>query len=176
VSEGRAEALPFDDGSFDCVLAQLVLHFVAQPGQAASEFHRVLRPGGVAAACVWDFAEGMEMLRLFWDSALALDPDAPDEARTLHFGREGEMVQLFTEAGFRDVTETTLVVESAYSGFEDLWVGFLAGVGPAGSYCVSLDRARQSALRDDLFRRLGAPEGGFTLRAKARCALGVAGT
>lgn len=174
VREGRAEAMPFADDSFDRSLAQLVLHFVAEPAQAASEFHRVLRPGGVAAACVWDFTEGMEMLRLFWDSALTLDPEAPDEARTLRFGREGEIVELFTDAGFEDVTETTLEVESAYSGFDDLWTGFLAGVGPAGSYCTSLEEAQRTALREDLFHRLGAPEGGFTLRAKARCARGVA--
>ncbi len=172
VREGRAEAMPFDDDSFDYAMAQLVLHFVADPPQVAAEFRRVLRPGGVAAACVWDFADGMEMLRHFWDAALVVDPQAPDEAQTLRFGRQGEIAELLTDAGFRDVTETTLDVESAYSGFDELWSGFLAGIGPAGSYCVGLDESRRSAVREGFFVRLGSPAGAFALRAKARCARG----
>ena len=170
VRAGRAEAIPFDDAAFDCVLAQLVLHFVTDPIVAAQEFRRVLRPGGVAAACVWDFAEGMRMLRLFWDAALAVDPHAPDEARTMRFGRAGEIAELFAQAGFGEITETTLDVTSAHVGFDELWAGFLAGIGPAGSYCVGLAEQRRLALRDELFRRLGSPDGPFSLTATARCA------
>ena len=78
---GQAEALPFDDGRFDVALAQLVLHFVSDPEQAGGEMRRVVRPGGIVAACVWDFAERMEMLRLFWDAALTVDPNALDAHR-----------------------------------------------------------------------------------------------
>lgn len=172
VRAGRAEAIPFDDAQFDFTLAQLVLHFVDDPAQAALEFLRVLRPGGVAAACVWDFAEGMEMLRLFWDSALQVDPEAPDEAQTLKFGRSGEIAALFSSAGFRDVAETTFDVQSTYSGFDELWSGFLAGIGPAGSFCMSLTEWQRAALREDLFLRVGSPSGAFALSAKARCAYG----
>jgi ubiquinone/menaquinone biosynthesis C-methylase UbiE len=172
VREGRAEDFPFDDSGFDCALAQLVLHFVTDPVRCAREFRRVLRPGGVAAACVWDFAEGMEMLRLFWDAALVVDPAAPDEARTLRFGRDGEIGDWLVAAGFRHVTETTLDVSSTYASFEELWDGFLAGIGPAGSYCVSLAEKQRAALREELFHRLGSPGGSFSLAAKARCASG----
>lgn len=168
VRQGRAEALLFDDATFDVVLTQLVLHFVADPSRAAAEFCRVLRPGGVVAACVWDFAEGMQMLRLFWDAALAVDPTAPDEARTLRFGREGEVAELLDEAGFGEIVETTLEVTSTYSGFDELWAGFLAGIGPAGSYCVGLSEEARAAVRGELFGRLGSPTGAFTLAATAR--------
>jgi SAM-dependent methyltransferase len=170
VRAGRAEALPFDADSFDSVLAQLVLHFVTDPGEAAAEFRRVARPGGVVAACVWDFHDGMEMLRTFWDAALALDPGAPDEARQLRFGREGEIAELFAAAGLDDVTETTLQVSSTYVDYDELWDGFLAGIGPAGSYCVSLPAAGQSRLHHQLFEALGSPSGSFSLNAVARSA------
>lgn len=172
VRQGRAEAVPFDDASFDFALAQLVLHFVTDPVQTAREFCRVLRPGGVAAACVWDFSEGMEMLRLFWDAALVVDPEAPDEAQTMRFGRQGEIAELFTSVGIRDVAEMTLDVRSTYAGFEELWDGFLAGIGPAGSFCVGLAEEQRAALREGLFHRLDSPSGAFTLTAKARCAYG----
>lgn len=171
---GQAEAVPFAAESFDRVLAQLVLHFVTDPVQCAREFRRVLRSGGVVAACVWDFAEGMQMLRQFWDAALQVDPAAPDEARTLRFGRAGEIAELLVGAGLEDVTETTLEVHSTYANFEELWSGFLAGVGPAGSYCLSLREDRRTALHDELFRRLASPTGALTFAAMARCATGRA--
>ncbi|CAN5666320.1 class I SAM-dependent methyltransferase [soil metagenome] len=174
VRAGRAEAIPFDDGTFDRALAQLVLHFVSDPAQAAREFRRVLRPGGTVSACVWDFAEKMEMLRHFWDAALTVDPQAPDEARTLRFGREGEITQLLDAAGFEDLTETTLSVTSSYTDFDELWSGLLAGIGPAGSYCVSLPEDTRADLRAVMFDRLGSPSGSFSLGAVARCASGRA--
>ena len=167
---GRAEAIPFDDDTFDCALAQLVLQFVTDPEHAAGEFRRVVRPGGIVAACGWDFVEGMQMLRHFWDAALTVRPDAPDEARTMRFGRQGEIAELLDTAGFDDVTETTLNVSSTYEGFDELWSGFLAGIGPAGSFCVSLPDEQRGAVRGELFNRLGSPGGPFSLAATARCA------
>ena len=172
VRVGRAESLPFDTGAFDYVVAQLVLHFVTDPAAAANEFVRVAKPGGVVGACVWEFHEGMEMLRYFWDTALTLDPDAPDEARTLRFGRAGEIAELLTTAGLTDVTETTLRVASTYSDFDELWAGFLAGIGPAGAYCVALPADARRRLRDRLYHQLGEPSGVFTLDAVARAAHG----
>lgn len=172
VEAGRAEQIPFDSGRFDHAMAQLVLHFVSEPDRAAAEMMRVVRPGGTVSACVWDFAEEMEMLRCFWDAALEVDPEAPDEARTLRFGRLGEITELFESAGLADVDETTLHVHSAYEDFDELWQGFLAGVGPAGAFCVSLDEPGRARLRDALYRRLGSPSGSFSLAAVARCAVG----
>lgn len=172
---GRGEAVPFDDRSVDRVLAQLVLHFVSDPERVTREFARLLRPDGLAAACVWDFAQGMTMLRVFWDAALAVRPDAPDEARTLRFGRRGEIAALFDAAGFVEIEEAELAVESRYEDFDELWHGFLEGVGPAGAFCVSLDGHDRAAVRDELFTRLGEPTGPFTLGAVARAARGRLG-
>lgn len=172
VRGGRAEQLPFEDDGFDRVLSQLVLHFVSDGPQVAREFARVLRPGGVAAACVWDFAEGMEMLRRFWDAALAVDPDAPDEARTLRFGRQGEIADLLQGAGFVDVVDDELVVSSSYTGVDELWSGLLEGVGPSGTHLLSLDEEDRAAVRRELEAGLGHPSGPFELRAVARAARG----
>lgn len=172
VRPGRAEAIPFEDAAFDHALAQLVLHFVSDPAQAAREFRRVLRPGGVVSACMWDDAEGMQMLRHFWDAALTVSPQAPDETRTVRFGREGEMTHLFDAAGFEDLTETTLSVTSSYTDFDELWSGFLAGIGPVGSYCLSLPENTRADVRAEMFERLDSPSGSFSLAAVARSASG----
>lgn len=175
VRQGRAEEIPFPDGRFDRVLAQLVLHFVLDPAQAAAEVRRVLRPGGVAGACSWELsrdATGMEMLRRFWDAASTLHADAPDEADASPFGGEHAMAELWEAAGFDDVEETTLEVRCTYRNFDELWSGFMAGIGPAGAFCVGLAEADRVALRDEMFRGLGGPQGAFDLGATARCATG----
>jgi SAM-dependent methyltransferase len=172
VKPGRAESIPYPTDDVDHAMAQLVLHFVSDAEQAAREMARVVRPGGRVSACVWDFDEGMEMLRRFWDAALTIDPDAPDEARTLRFGRPGEIVGLFTAVGLVDIAESNLEVTSAYHSFDELWSGFLAGVGPAGSYCAGLSDGDRDRLRRQLFVSLGSPTATFTLAAVARCAVG----
>lgn len=169
---GRAERLPFETDSFDLALSQLVMHFVSEPAEAVGELQRVVRPGGTIAACVWDFDHEMEMLRAFWDAAAAVDADAPDEARTLKFGGPHEIADLFVAEGLSDVHECMLEVTATYSGFDELWSGFLAGIGPAGSYCVSLSDGAREAVRGELFDRIGAPAGPFELRAVARSASG----
>lgn len=169
---GRAEAVPFSESCVDVGLSQLVLHFMSDPSGAVAELRRVVRPGGTIAACVWDFEKEMEMLRHFWDAALSVDAAAPDEARFLKFGREGDISELFTRSGLEDVVESTLLVEVGYEDFDELWAGFMAGIGPAGSYCLALGDEQREALRLDLFRRCDSPAGRFSLNALARCAKG----
>ena len=172
VQLGRAEELPYPGERFDAALAQLVLHFVSDPEATAGEMRRVARPGGVVAACVWDFDDGMTMLRLFWEAARAVDPSAPTEGETRRFGRDGEIGELFAGAGLRDVAGGVLAVEADYADFDDFWAPFLAGAGPAGSYCAALDSERQALVREELRSRLGLPEGPFSLPGRAWYAAG----
>lgn len=167
-----AEDLPWPDHAFDVVLAQLVLNFVPDRGAAAAEMMRVLRPGGTVATAVWDYAEGMELLRHFWDSARAIRPDAPDEAHPAALGGKGELAGFRTGAGFVAVTEGTLRVEATYAGADEVWRGFLAGVGPAGAWCLSLPDDEREALRREFLGRLPG-SGPVTLAAVARCGTGV---
>jgi hypothetical protein len=103
---------------------------------------------------------------VFWDSAKAVDPDAPDEA-TRPFGRKGEIAELFRAAGLDDVTDGALDVEAEYSDFDDFWTPFLGAAGPAGAFVESLDGERRARLRDEMRERLGSPEGPFRLTARA---------
>jgi SAM-dependent methyltransferase len=170
-----AESLPFDDDAFDAVMAQLVVPFMDDAPQGAAEMARVARPGGVVAACVWDYADGMRLLRAFWDAVIAIDPAgaARDEGRLLRYGNAEELGSLWSGAGLADVATDALDVEAAYDDFDDLWTPFLAGIGPAGAYAASLDPDGQEALREQLRQELGNPVGPFTLTARA---WGVRGT
>ncbi len=167
VQVGAAELLPWPDDTFDAALAQLVVNFMSDPDAGVGEMRRVVRPGGTVAACTWDYSGGMTMLRIFWDAALALDPAAPDEARTMRLHAQGELQELWLRAGLDSVEVDALVVEPSYRDFDDYWEPFTRGVGPGGAYCSSLDPDRRGLLREECRRRLGDPAGAFTLSATA---------
>jgi ubiquinone/menaquinone biosynthesis C-methylase UbiE len=166
VRRAEAETLPWEDESHDAALAQLVVNFLANAQAGVSEMRRVVRPGGVVAACTWDYGGRMQMLRSFWHAAKSLDPNAPDEA-TMRYTNAEELDGLWREAGLNGVETGELVVEMSYPDFEDRWEPFTLGVGPAGSYTASLEPGRREALRAELFARLGSPSGPFTLSALA---------
>jgi ubiquinone/menaquinone biosynthesis C-methylase UbiE len=170
VRVARAEELPFGDGYFDAALAQLVVPWMNHPRRGVAEMRRVVRPGGVVAACTWDFADGMRMLRAFWDAAVAVDPPGAVRAGALSRTRlcePDELRELWAQVGLREIDAGELVVGADYFDFDDLWWPFSAGVGGSGSYCASLNGARQAALREELERRLGSPAGPFRLTARA---------
>ena len=164
VRQARAEDLPFDSAGFDVVLAQLVVHFMAVPVVGLREMARVARPGGVVAACVWDFGGDRSPLTTFWRAARELDVGAPGEAH-LAGAREGQLQALFAEAGLPDADGTALAVEVAHPSFEDWWEPFTLGVGPAGAYLAALDGAARQALERRCRQLL--PRGAFATRAWA---------
>jgi SAM-dependent methyltransferase len=170
VRVARAEELPFEDGEFDAALAQLVVPWMSDPRRGVAEMRRVVRTGGVVAACTWDFANGMPMLRAFWDAAVAVDRPRAVQAGALDRTRlcqPDELRQLWTHVGLLEIEAGELVVGADYLDFDDFWWPFTAGVGGSGSYCTSLDEASRRALREEVHRRLGAPEGPFRLTARA---------
>jgi SAM-dependent methyltransferase len=170
VERAGAEALPFPDDAFDAALAQLVVHFLADPVAGLREMARVTRAGGVLAACVWDYAGGTSPLSTFWDAARELDPEVDDESG-LPGARAGHLAALFAAAGLRDVEENALEVSIEHPSFEDWWEPFTLGVGPAGAFAAGLDPGRQAELRELCRERI--PEPPFVLRASAWAARGL---
>ncbi len=156
VREGTAERLPFDDRSFDAVLAQLVVHFMADPVAGIAEMRRVTRPGGRVAACVWDHFGDRGPLAAFWDAARTIQPDVHDESH-MPGVREGHLVELFEAAGLREVAPATLRAAIEHPTFEAWWEPFTLAAGPAGAYVASLDPAARADLREECRRRLGPP-------------------
>ena len=73
VADGSA--LPFEDNTFDRAVSQLVLQFMPDPFPAVQEMCRVVEPGGLIAACVWDSYGGMSHIRMLYDTASALGFD-----------------------------------------------------------------------------------------------------
>lgn len=169
VRAGAAD-LPYPDRTFDAALAQLVVHFMTDPGAGLAEMARVVRPGGVVSACVWDFAGGRGPLGPFWEAARRLDPGATDESR-LPGTRAGSLTDLLAEAGLREVEETAIEAARDYASFDAWWQPFLEGVGPGGAYVAGLDPAARERL--EVRCRAELPDGAFVLTAHAWAARGI---
>jgi SAM-dependent methyltransferase len=152
---GDAQQMRFDNAAFDRTLSLLVVNFIPDARKALGEMKRVTKPGGTVAAAVWDYGDGMEMLRVFWDEAVALTPAAAaKDERNMPFCRRGELAALWREQGLQDVVEEGLTVETRFASFDDFWMPFLEGQGPAGAYVASLSAVDREALRLRLRRRL----------------------
>lgn len=173
---GDAQSLPLPDGRFDVVVSGLALNFVPDPARAVAEFARVTAPGGVAAAYVWDYAEGMVMMRYFWDAATALDPAASelDEGRRFPLCNPAPLEELWQQSGLRQVSVEAMQIPTVFADFDDFWGPFLGGQGPAPGYVASLAEDRRIALRDLLRSRLPAgADASISLTARAWAVRGV---
>ncbi len=173
---GEARRLPVEDGAFDAAVAGLVLNFVPDPAEAAAEMRRAVRAGGIVAVYVWDYAGEMQLMRYFWDAAVALDPDAQalDEGRRFPLCRPDRLRALFDGAGLERIQARMIDVPTVFKDFDDYWSPFLGGQGPAPSYCMALSEDRRSALRERLKATLPmAADGGIRLTARALAVQGV---
>jgi SAM-dependent methyltransferase len=173
VEVAAAEALPFDDGSFDATMSQLVVNFMSDAVAGVREMRRVTRPGGTVAAAVWDYAGGMTLLRRFWDAATALDPAAASlDEGCMPYCQPDELRRLWGDAGLHEVKTSAITVEAGYSGFDDLWLPLETGVAPSGAYAAALPLERRAGLREEFRRRLNVGDGSFRLAARAWCVVG----
>lgn len=173
---GDAEALIADSGTFDAAVSGLVLNFIPQPDRAVAEMTRVTRTGGMVAAYLWDYADRMQMIRYFFDAAVALNPSAVelDEGRRFPICQPDALSRLFESAGLHHVEVRPIEVSTVFRDFDDYWSPFLGGQGPAPSYLMSLSDERRAALRERI--RAGLPfalDGSIPLVARAWAVRGV---
>jgi hypothetical protein len=148
----------------------LVLNFIDDPETSLSAIARQMSLDSVVAAYVWDYAEGMELLRVFWDAASDLDPRAKDldEGKRFPICAPDPLLSLFRTAGFKNVEVAPLNVTTSFEGFSDYWDPLLGATGPAPSYVHSLRPHEQRELKERLRARLTSNgDGPFALGAKA---------
>ena len=171
VLHAAAEHIPVEDDAFDTSVAQLVVHFMQDPVRGLSEMRRATIPGGVVAASVWDHGGGEGPLSLYWEVVKELDPSATGEGK-LAGATQGDLSDLFAQAGLSDVEEEALVVEVEHASFEEWWEPYTLGVGPAGDYVAGLDPEARERLRERCRERLSDPP--FVIASRAWSARGRA--
>lgn len=166
---GDAQQLRLANASFDASLSLLVFNFIPDPVKAISEVRRVTKPGGRVSASVWDYGDGMKMLRAFWDGAVNLDSKAEKlDERHMPLCRAGELSDLWRQGGFENVYEQPHVITMKFESFGDYWDAFLLGQGPAGAYVKSLNRDQANALRREVKNRVSPSAENMPIPLSAR--------
>lgn len=169
-ARGAAQRLPVASGAFDAAVSGLMLNFVPDSGAAVAEMARAVRSGGTVALYVWDYADKMEMMRAFWDAAMAIDPAASehDEAARFPLCRPEPLTSLFHASGLTEVDVRAIDIPTRFAGFDDFWSPFLGGQGSAPGYAARLSDEQRTALRDRLRGTLPtAVDGSINLIARA---------
>jgi SAM-dependent methyltransferase len=185
ISEARAafavadaRMLPLPTASVEVAVSGLALNFIPEPDLAAAEMARAVRSEGTVALYVWDYAGEMQPIRHFWDAAVSLDARAIDydEGRRFPICQPSALEELLRAAGLQRVESRAIDVLARFRDFMDYWQPFLGGQGPAPGYVLSLDKDRQSQLRDRLREQLPtAPDGSIQLVARAWAVRGARG-
>jgi SAM-dependent methyltransferase len=175
---GDACRLPYAGSSFAAALAQLSLNFVPDAAQAVREMRRMVQPGGVVAAAVWDFRGGLVFQRLFWDTAAGLDPGAGAARDRLFSGPlalpDGLPV-LLRDAGLTAIQRASITIRMEYADFADYWEPLLGGQGPVGAYVEGLPPEQRRLIEERVRAAFlsGAPDGPRSLTATAWAVRGI---
>ncbi|MBK8899906.1 MAG: class I SAM-dependent methyltransferase [Anaerolineaceae bacterium] len=173
---GLAQSLELEANQFDAAVSGLVLNFVPQPEAAIAEMLRVTKPGGTVGIFLWDYAEGMEMLRYFWNAAVALDKNAEalDEGVRFPLCQRDELESLVDKCGLKQIVGIPIEVVTHFQGFVDYWAPFLGHVGPAPAYVMSLTPKQRQKLEDRVHAALPIREdGSISLVARAWAVKGI---
>ncbi|MGQ0720746.1 MAG: class I SAM-dependent methyltransferase [Candidatus Eiseniibacteriota bacterium] len=163
-------SLPPRPGGYGSVSSLLALNFFPDCEAAVQEMRSVAAPRATVSACVWDYADGMQFLRYFWDAVAEVDPTARelDEGNRFPLCRPDALTTLFRGGGLGDVRCDPIEIPTVFAGFDDYWRPLLGGTGPAPSYVASLDTDRRALLARTLegTLRRGA-DGTIALSARA---------
>jgi SAM-dependent methyltransferase len=173
---GDAQSLPVDSENYDAAVSGLVLNFVPAPETMISEMKRAVKKDGVIAIYVWDYAGQMQMMRHFWDAAVALDPAVADldESPRFPICNPDALRDLFQGLGLKQVEPRAIDVETHFKDFDDYWNPFLGGQGPAPTYTMSLSEEKRAQLRERIRAELPfASDGSIPLIARAWAVRGV---
>jgi len=173
---GDAQSLSVDSGVYDAAVSGLVLNFVPQPEKMISEMVRAVKEGGVVAVYVWDYADKMQLMRYFWDAAVALDPAVAelDESPRFPICNPDALRDLFQKLGLKQVETRAIDIETHFKDFDDYWDPFLGGQGPAAGYAMSLSEEKRAQLRERIRTSLPfAPDGSIPMIARAWAVKGI---
>jgi trans-aconitate methyltransferase len=153
---GDATRLPWAAHAHDVTVSGLVLNFVPDHDAMTREMVRVTRPGGRVAAYVWDYAGGMQMMRHFWDAAVAMSPDDArlDQAERFPLCQPAPLRALFERAGLTSVAVRAIEIATVFQDFDDYWMPFLGKTGAAPTYLASVGEERRERIREHLASRL----------------------
>jgi len=155
-TEGDAQRLSYDDGSFDSIVCLFGLMFVPDKVAALSGFRRLLRPGGRVAATSWGQPTQAPFAGLVAEAlAEQLPDDRTDLLRPFSLADSNENVALYKAAGLTSITVEMQTMVSPFTSFEDdFWEPIEAGGGRLGQAYLGLPADARNRVRERVLSQL----------------------
>jgi ubiquinone/menaquinone biosynthesis C-methylase UbiE len=168
---GDAQSLPFADNSFDAASMALVIAFLDDPGKAAAEMARVVRPGGLVATYMWSFPDGFPLRPLGMAmKSLGLNPLAPPNVKA---GDLENLSHYWQQTGLQSVETRVIRIQILFADFDDFWQSASAPAGPSGQAIAALSPDEREQLKVRLREQLPvAADGRITYEAIANAVKG----
>ena len=167
---GNSSQIPVNGEIYDYVVSGLALNFMDDKAASIGEMKRVLKHTGCLALYVWDYSGQMEFLRIFWDAAGEIKPEAKklDEGVQFPVCKKPALIKLFTESQLKEIKLTELIIDTKFKDIEDYWKPFLGGQGPAGSFLISLNESDRKLIKYKIMKHLGiSKDEPINLKARA---------
>jgi SAM-dependent methyltransferase len=176
--EGDAEALTFEDDTFDAVAMNFGMLHLARPDTAIAEAHRVLRPGGRYAFTVWagpDRAVGFGIALRAIETLGNRNVPLPEGPPFFRFSDVAATRQTLVDAGFVDVEVRELPLVWRPASAEAVFDAFARGGVRTAAVLRAQTPSALSAIREAVLREVEgyAGEGGYALPMPAVLASGT---
>lgn len=169
---GDAQALPFDDDSFDVAIMALVLSFLPEPAKAVAEMTRVVRPGGWVATYMWDLPAGGAPVTPVYEAMEALGSPSPRPPRP-NDSTQDAMRAFWENCGLQSIETRVIRITVVYADFDDFWDSNTVPIGPQGKLIAGMSPNAREQLRAHLRGRLaGASDGRIVYESFANAVKG----
>ena len=157
--QADAERLPFPDGTFDAVLANLLIPHLPRPEAALAELVRVLKRDGRLAVSMWDRPEHSRLVGVIWEAIAEVGapppPGIPPGPPPFRYSDENELVGLLRSAGLMDVSPHRVEFSHSVATGEEVWKGWTEGSVRTASSVIDQPAAVQGRIRAAFDRRIG---------------------
>jgi len=173
-----ADALPFDDATFDSVSVRFGYMFFPDMAQATAEFARVLRPGGRLCSSVWVKPDANPWTTIAMQAIATevdLAPPDPDGPNMYRCAAPGYISELYEAAGLRDVAEWDVAVELVTQSPAEYWQMISEHVSLAVAALQQVDQSARERIRASAIANVRAFEqdGQVRVPGAARCIVGT---
>jgi SAM-dependent methyltransferase len=169
-----AEALPFPDSTFDVVASALVINFLRDHRKGVLEMHRVVRPGGIVAGFVWDFAAERSPSWPMRRALRQLEAPPPAVPGTRVSTLDG-LEALFDGAGLTSIATRSFEVSVRFASFEDFWRAQTPSYLPTTRMIDAMSEEDRTRLKQVVRKALDVDTSGdFQYAARAHAVMAVA--